>query len=207
MIKHNKIKEYKLQARTIIFNNLFNILLFQLLVLLVSNLFISLLSELFLKNEYDQNTLINISYISNIFISLPLNYGYSTYLYNSINNTNNLKDIISGFNKNYIKIIGCLILSSPIIISNNYIIIISFILSIIFMFTYFVLIKYPNLDFYSTITKTLELSKNNRLNAIIIQLSFIPIILLSMVLFFIPLIYIIPYMALTELLFINDIDN
>lgn len=208
MISYNKIKEYKLQAKQILSKQLSNIILIQIITTLLSNIIVLIVNVNYLNNQISEKDLLMISYISSIFISIPLIYGTNKYLYNCINNKPKFMDIFSCIKDGYIKIIGTLLLGGSLLITYNIIyLIITLILSFIFMYSHYVLVKYPNLCFADTIIKTFSLSKNNRFNGLLIDLSFIPLILLSIPLLLIPLIYIIPYLNLTKLLFINDIDN
>ena len=208
MISYNKIKEYKIQAKQILSKQLSNIILIQVITTLLSNIIVLIVNVNYLNNQISEKDLLMISYISSIFISIPLIYGTYKYLYNCINNKPKFMDIFSCIKDGYIKIIGTLLLGGGLLITYNiFYLVVTLILSFIFMYSHYVLVKYPNLCFADTIIKTFSLSKNNRINGLLIDLSFIPLILLSIPLLLIPLIYVIPYLNLTKLLFINDIDN
>ena len=208
MISYNKIEEYKIQAKQILSKQLSNIILIQIITTLLSNIIVLIVNINYLNNQISEKDLLMISYISSIFISIPLIYGTNKYLYNCIINKPKFMDIFSCIKDGYIKIIGTLLLGGGLLITYNiFYLVVTLILSFIFMYSHYVLVKYPNLCFADTIIKTFSLSKNNRFNGLLIDLSFMPLILLSIPLLLIPLIYVIPYLNLTKLLFINDIDN
>lgn len=206
MLTRIEINSLKKQAQQIMKKNIINIILIQIIPLVFSNLFITIFTNYYLSNHIDEGTLLIINYLCTIFIAIPLSYGVSKYLYNCTEDKQSYFDLVSSFKDGYIKIIATVLISSLLLVNNIIVVVITIILSFIFMYSDYILIKYSNLCFADTISKCLNISKNNRINGVLIEISFIPLLIVSCILFFIPLIYVIPYIQLTKLLYIKEQD-
>ncbi len=82
---------------------------------------------------------------------------------------------------------------------------VAFLIELMFMPAYYLMLDYPDKDAKSILKLSIEIMKGNKLRYVILQLSFLPLLLLGMLSFGIGLIWVLPYMNMTKANFYLDI--
>lgn len=78
-------------------------------------------------------------------------------------------------------------------------------IELLFSQCYFLLLDFPQLSAFNLMKKSIQLMKGHKIRLLLLQLSFLPMILLSFLTFGIGFLFIIPYQSMTKTLFYLDL--
>lgn len=84
-------------------------------------------------------------------------------------------------------------------------ILVSFFLQLVFVPAYYLMLDFPEWDAMKILTKSIEVMRGNKLRYVLLQISFLPLMLLSLFTCGLTMIWVIPYMHITNANFYLDI--